>query len=99
MTKRPRGTEAAPVRLRLRVKPNARRNAFEGTLDGRILVSIKAPPTDGRANAELIAFLAKAFGTAKSNVSIVSGAGSRDKRVEIHAPRRSPQIVDPGLEN
>ncbi|MFX8008231.1 DUF167 domain-containing protein [Acinetobacter baumannii] len=44
---------------------------------------MKAPPVDGKANAELIALVAKHFGVAKSAVDIDSGGGSRFKRVRI----------------
>ena len=38
---------------------------------------------DGEANKALVKTIAEYFGIAKSRVSIKSGAGSRNKRVEI----------------
>ena len=44
---------------------------------------IQAPPVDGKANAELIALVAKHFGCSRSAVSIKSGASGRLKLVRI----------------
>ena len=43
-----------------------------------------------------MAFLAKAFGVAKSQVSLLSGELNRQKRVRISAPKKLPPL--PGLE-
>ena len=44
---------------------------------------IAAPAMDGKANAELIKYLAKTLGISKSGVRILSGESSRDKIVEV----------------
>ena len=44
---------------------------------------VRAAPEDGKANAALEALLAKAFGVAKSKVSVARGATARLKAVEI----------------
>ena len=51
--------------------------------NGGIKIRLTAPPVDGAANEALVKFLATEFGTAKSQVSIVSGHTSRDKIVRI----------------
>jgi uncharacterized protein len=71
--------------IRVKVKPNARVSALEEQPEGTWLARIKAPPVDGKANAELIELVAKRFGCARSAVSIKSGAGSRMKLVKIVA--------------
>jgi hypothetical protein len=45
---------------------------------------ISAPPEDGKANKALIAFLAKTWGVRKDALTLVSGEGSRHKRLKIH---------------
>ena len=71
--------------LLVKVKPNARQSSLEHLADGSWLAQLKSPPVDGKANAELIALVAREFGCAKSAVEIASGAGARIKRVRIAA--------------
>jgi uncharacterized protein (TIGR00251 family) len=77
--------------LRCRVTPGAKVSkivgwAEEGPPTGRVLrVKLKSPPVDGKANRELLAFLAKELGVAKSALRLRSGAKSRIKTVEISA--------------
>lgn len=65
------------------VKPNARESALERRADGTWTARLKAPPVDGKANAELIALVARHFGCPKSAVIIRSGAAGRRKLVCI----------------
>ncbi len=76
--------------LTCRVSPNARTTEFSGwTMDekGRpvLLVKLHAAPVDGAANLELVRFLAEALGCGKKEVTLVRGATSRLKVVEIPA--------------
>ena len=69
--------------LRVKVKPNARASALEQAADGSYVARVKAPPVDGKANAELVELIAAHFGCRKSSVVIRSGASSRLKLVRI----------------
>ena len=69
--------------LMVKAKPNSRVSSLSQQEDGTWLAQLKSPPVDGKANAELIALVAKEFGCAKSAVTIKTGAGSKLKRVEI----------------
>ena len=69
--------------LLVKVKPNARQSSLERQADGTWLAQLKSPPVDGKANAELIALIAREFGCTKSAVDIATGAGARIKRVRI----------------
>jgi uncharacterized protein (TIGR00251 family) len=69
--------------IRVRVKPGSRTSAIEASPDGTWLARVKAPPVDGKANAELAALVAKRFGVRKAQVSIRSGASGRIKLVQI----------------
>ena len=67
----------------VRVIPRSPRSAITGMRGGALLVRLHAPPVDGAANDALIELLAQAFGRPRRDVSLVSGATSRDKRVAI----------------
>lgn len=75
--------------LRIQVKPNARRSELALREDGVWLASLKAPPVDGRANAELIRLVAVHFGVRRADVVLRSGAASRLKLVQL------PDATDP----
>ncbi|MDX1976005.1 MAG: DUF167 domain-containing protein [Rickettsiales bacterium] len=46
-------------------------------------VRLAAPPEDGKANEELIRFLAKSWGITKSRIQLAAGAASRHKILKI----------------
>ncbi len=77
---------AGGTRLRLRVKPAAKRNAVVGVHGGALKVAVAAPPEHGRANEAVVALLAETLGVAPSAVTIVAGETSRDKTVVISMP-------------
>ncbi|MEE8343563.1 MAG: DUF167 family protein [Gammaproteobacteria bacterium] len=77
--------------LRVRIQPRAAKDEIAGLYGDRLKVRITAPPTDGRANEHLRAFLAKQFGVPKTRITLLSGAGSRDKRLRIKNPQRIPE--------
>jgi uncharacterized protein len=67
----------------VRVVPRASRSEIVGMHDGALKVRISAPPVDGAANAELIKLFSKKFGVSKSDITIVSGETSKNKRIKI----------------
>ena len=69
--------------LPVRVHPGARRNAIDGVHDGALKVSLTTPPTDGRANQALIAFLAGELRIPRARVTLLTGATSRSKSLRI----------------
>ena len=77
------------MKLALKVTPGARKNEILGWEDdypqvGRVLkVKIAAPPVEGKANKEIVLFLAKALGIPKTAVEVVHGTSGRIKLVEI----------------
>jgi uncharacterized protein YggU (UPF0235/DUF167 family) len=74
---------AQPLIIEVVVKPNARESRLVQGEDGRWLAQLKAAPVEGRANAELIALVARHFGCAKSAVTLKSGVGARRKLLKI----------------
>lgn len=70
--------------LTLRVTPRARKTEFAGVLeDGILRVRVAAPPVEGKANAELLSFLAKVLGVRKNRLEIIAGQRGLDKIVSV----------------
>jgi hypothetical protein len=71
------------VDLHVRLQPRARREEVVGERGGAIVIRVTAPPVDGKANAALCAFVARAAGVPPSRVSVVRGQTARDKVVRV----------------
>ena len=81
---------AETVILTCKVTPNARQSAccgWEKDAQGRdvLLVKLAAAPVDGRANAELVRFIAEMLGCRRSEVRLARGDTSRLKALRIPA--------------
>jgi uncharacterized protein len=72
------------VYLRIKVLPGAGKSAFLDTMaDGTIKIAVAAAPEKGKANQELIKFLATEMGVRRYQIEIISGAGDRTKLVKV----------------
>jgi uncharacterized protein (TIGR00251 family) len=69
--------------LPVRAQPGARKTGVLGEQAGALKVAVTAPPEDGRANKALTEALRDALGVKRSQVELVSGQTSRDKRFLI----------------
>ena len=69
--------------IKVRVQPKSSRNQVGGFQDGTLRVRVTATPTEGQANAAVIAILAKTLGVSKSRLEIIRGYSSRDKVVSV----------------
>jgi len=83
------------IQLTIRVVPRAAKPGIAGTRGGALLVRLQSPPVEGAANEELIQMIAKAFGAAKRDVTLVSGERSKLKRVSIATLDRD--LIDDAL--
>ncbi|HQR11267.1 MAG TPA: DUF167 family protein [Casimicrobiaceae bacterium] len=83
------GGETSVV-LTLHVQPGARRTEVAGLHGDALKVRLAAPPVDGKANVELLRYLADAFGVPLRNVTLVRGETSRQKIVRVAAPACRP---------
>lgn len=77
-----RGLIDGEGRLAVRVTPGARGEALD-IVDGRLLVKVRARPEDGKATAAVLALVAQALGIAASKVTLLRGATSREKLLQI----------------
>jgi hypothetical protein len=71
------------VRVTIRVRPGAGRTQVGGEHAGALLVRVTAPAVDGRATEAALAAVAGAFGVRRRAVTLVSGATSRTKVVDV----------------
>ena len=67
----------------LRVAPGAARSALVGRHGDAWKVRVAAAPERGRANDAVLALIADTLDLPRASVSLVSGASSRDKIVEL----------------
>lgn len=72
-----------PLTLTIQTTPNAPRSEIVGWLGDRLKVKVKAPAVEGKANAELLRFLAECFGVRPQAVTLVRGGTARLKTVHI----------------
>lgn len=75
------------VYLRVKARPGAAATELKGTLEGEqgetIKIDVAAAPERGKANEELIRYLAAAFQVKKSDIDVISGAGDKIKLIKI----------------
>ncbi len=76
--------------LTLHVQPGAKRTEVAGRHGEALKIRLAAPPVEGKANAELMRFLAEAFGVHARAVALVRGETSRQKVVRIESPTQRP---------
>lgn len=70
------------MRINVRVIPRSSKSELAWE-QGAIRARLKAPPVDGAANKALIELLAERLAISRSAITIVRGATSRQKTVEI----------------
>lgn len=81
--------------ITLHIQPGARRTEIVGLHGDALKIRVAAPPVEGKANEQLVAFLAGALGVAKSQVEVVAGATGRRKRVRVvgATPQAAERLV------
>lgn len=72
-----------PVRIAVQAHPGAKRNEVSRFEEGVWHMKIAAPPTDGKANKELIEFLSEILDISKSHITIEKGTTSHRKLICI----------------
>jgi len=68
------------VILPVRAQPGARKAGIVGEHGGSLKVAVTAPPEDGRANKALLEVLREQLGLKRSQLELLSGETSREKR-------------------
>ena len=71
------------VRITVRVRPGSARPGVGGEHDGALVVRVSPRAVDGQATAAALAAVAAAFGVRPHAVTLVAGAASRTKIVDV----------------
>jgi uncharacterized protein len=89
-----RREDGEDVVLMVHAQPGAKRTEVAGIhgegAAARLKIRLAAPPVEGKANAELLRFLASAFGVPQRAVLLLRGESSRQKAVRVTRPALRP---------
>jgi uncharacterized protein (TIGR00251 family) len=81
----------------VKVAAGASKTRILGEWEGRLRVAVAAPAERGKANTELLAFLAKRLGVRRADLTVVNGATSPLKTIRIE--RMTADAVRAALES
>ena len=85
MNKSPWKWHDKDLELRLYIQPGAKNTQLTGLHDNQLKIRLAAPPIDGKANQELIAFISTIFKVPKSQVKLHKGATSQNKTLIVQS--------------
>jgi hypothetical protein len=72
------------MKITVRVKPGSKKGSLvQPSLDGELLVYVREPAMQGKANKAVIELLAEYYDMPKSNIEIIRGHSSRTKLISI----------------
>ena len=66
------------------VRPGSSRPGVGGERNGALIVQVSARAVDGQATEAALAAVATAFGVRRRAVTLIAGAASRTKILEVH---------------
>lgn len=77
--------------LLVRVQPRSAQDQINGVLNNRLKIKLTAPPVDGKANTQLVKYLARQFRIPASRVAVISGHTGQNKKLMISHPKTIPE--------
>ena len=88
------------LRVAVRVRPGVARTAVSGCRGDALVVWVTARPAGGAATQAVLRAVAEAFGVPQRDVTLVTGAISRNKVIEVAGPpvplaRRLGELLGP----
>ncbi len=83
------------LHVRVRVKAGARADGLLDIRDGRVLLQVKAPAKEGKANRSVSVLLAGVLSVQKNRAVVAHGKRSRDKTVRItsFSKKRAAELI------
>jgi uncharacterized protein YggU (UPF0235/DUF167 family) len=82
------------VRFEIHVRPNASATSVGGAHDGALVVRVTAPPSEGRATSAALRAVAEALDVPSRAVTLVRGATSRRKLLDVAVPKERREQVE-----
>lgn len=73
--------------------PSAKKDAIGKPKGTQLKVSVTATPVAGKATDHMVRFLAKEFGVATTDITVVFGRYNVNKQLRIKAPGKLPPVV------
>ncbi|MDO8600681.1 MAG: DUF167 domain-containing protein [bacterium] len=72
------------MKIFVKVKPNAKKELLKKVDDMHFVISVTAPPKDGKANRAVLRVLSDYLGVPPSRLEILTGHTSRFKVIAVH---------------
>jgi len=74
------------MKVNIRVKPGSKKGPLvqPNLVDDSLVVYVREPAVDGKANKAVVLLLAEYYGVPKSHVEIIHGQASRLKTIRVH---------------
>lgn len=79
--------------VEVKAVPSSGRLEFKLDKKGGLKCYLKSPPEQGKANAELVKFMAKELGVSQDKIALVSGQTSRNKRIKCELDITFDQLL------
>jgi len=89
--------QSETLRLEIHVRPSASTTVVAGEHGGALVVRVIEPADEGRATEAALKAVAKALGLPRRSVSLVRGATSRRKLIEVEVRTSGTDAVEDTL--
>ena len=76
------------------LQPRSSKNMIVGLHGDSLKLKVTAPPVDGAANKMCVKFLAECLSVSPSSLEIISGHGSRAKKILLKSEQTSPSAEE-----
>ncbi|MEJ2727150.1 MAG: DUF167 domain-containing protein [Deltaproteobacteria bacterium] len=78
------------------LQPRSSKNMIVGLHGDTLKLKVTAPPVEGAANKMCVKFLAKLLSVPSSSLEIISGHGSRTKKILLKSKQTPPSSSESG---
>ena len=89
--------QGSDLELAIKVITRAKRSEFGQIRSGMLVVRVSAPPSEGKANNDLLNFIASSYGCRRRDVTFRTGLRRCENWVRIKAPFQIPEFLSGSL--